>query len=929
MRQLSNPDIGKKMTNKRVYSFADGDGHDKTLLGGKGANLCEMTQIGINVPPGFVITTEACLDYLKEDKLPDGLMDTVQKEFDKLEAATGRTFGRGDDPLLVSVRSGSAMSMPGMMDTILNLGLNDETLEGLIRQTGDERFAYDAYRRFIQLFGKVALGIDDEHFDEHFEEVKQRAGVKADVGLDAGHLKEISEKFLAVVKRESGKDFPQDVMTQLQLAVESVFRSWMGKRAVDYRREFHITPDLANGTAVNICTMVFGNMGDDCATGVGFTRNPGDGTKEMFGEYLTNAQGEDVVAGIRTPKPLQEMETEMSSQFKQLVELRNKLESHYQEVQDYEFTIEKGTLYCLQTRNGKMNAAAMVKTSVDMFGEELISREQALLRIEPDLLEQLLHPSLDPNSDAKPIALGLPASPGAASGKCVFDADLAEKLGRAGEQVILVREETRPEDIHGFFAAEGILTSRGGKTSHAAVVARGMGKPCVAGAEGIVVDVALRLAHVGEHILHEGDVITLDGATGMVYLGAIPTIPPHFSSDLETLLSWADEAADMKVMANADTPEAARKAREYGAMGIGLCRTERMFNASDRLPIVIDMILADNKEDRVAALDRLMPIQRADFVELFSVMAPDPVTVRLLDPPMHEFLPTEHDLLEQIETLRLYRNVVRGRQTALAALPVSPDLPEAFTELSEEFVNDALTKKERMLNKVRELQEVNPMLGHRGVRLGIAYPEIYAMQIQAILEAAVECAKNGVDAQPEIMVPQVITTQELAHVRRTVDKLTNELEKEFGKPLKFKFGTMIETVRACTRANHLAASAEFFSFGTNDLTQAVFSFSREDAENKFLPMYNDFGILQDNPFEVLDIQGVGQLIDMAVFRGRKQRPDLKIGICGEQGGHPASIRFCQHVGLNYVSCSGPRVPIARLAAASAKIREKEFAGIER
>jgi pyruvate,orthophosphate dikinase len=551
------------------------------------------------------------------------------------------------------------------------------------------------------------------------------------------------------------------------------------------------------------------------------------------------------------------------------------------------------------------------------------------LRIEPDLLEQLLHPSLDPNSDARPIALGLPASPGAASGKCVFDADLAEKLGRAGEQVILVREETRPEDIHGFFAAQGILTSRGGKTSHAAVVARGMGKPCVAGAEGIVVDVALRLARVGEHVLHEGDVITLDGATGMVYLGAIPTIPPHFSGDLEKLLGWADEAADMKVMANADTPEAARKAREYGAMGIGLCRTERMFNASDRLPIVIDMILADTEEERVEALDRLLPIQRADFVELFSVMSPDPVTVRLLDPPMHEFLPTEHDLLEQIETLRLYRNVVRGRQTALAALPSLPDLPEAFNELSEEFVNDALTKKERMLTKVRELQEVNPMLGHRGVRLGIAYPEIYAMQIQAILEAAVECAKKGVDVQPEIMVPQVITTQELAHVKTTVAKLTDKLEKEFGEPLKFKFGTMIETVRACTRAKQLATSAEFFSFGTNDLTQAVFSFSREDAENKFLPMYNDFGILQDNPFEVLDIQGVGQLIDMAVFRGRKQRPELKIGICGEQGGHPASIRFCQHVGLNYVSCSGPRVPIARLAAASAKIREKEFEGIGR
>ncbi|MBT8065906.1 MAG: pyruvate, phosphate dikinase [Gammaproteobacteria bacterium] len=917
------------MTNKRVYSFADGDGHNKKLLGGKGANLCEMTQIGINVPPGFVITTEACLDYLQEDKLPDGLMDAVQEEIDKLEAATGRTFGKGKDPLLVSVRSGSAMSMPGMMDTILNLGLNDNTLEGLIKQTGDERFAYDAYRRFIQLFGKVALGIDDEHFDEHFEDVKQRAGVKADVGLDAGHLKEISEKFLAVVKRESGRDFPQDVMMQLQLAVESVFRSWMGKRAVDYRREFNITPDMANGTAVNICTMVFGNMGDDCATGVGFTRNPGDGTKEMFGEYLTNAQGEDVVAGIRTPKPLQEMEQEMPTQFRQLVELRNKLESHYQEVQDYEFTIEKGTLYCLQTRNGKMNAAAMVKTSVDMFGEKLISKEQALLRIEPELLEQLLHPSLDPNSDARPIAMGLPASPGAASGKCVFDADLAEKLGKAGEKVILVREETRPEDIHGFFAAEGILTSRGGKTSHAAVVARGMGKPCVAGAEGILVDVALRLARVGEYALREGDVITLDGATGMVYLGAIPTIPPHFSGDLEKLLGWADEAADMKVMANADTPEAARKAREYGAMGIGLCRTERMFNASDRLPIVIDMILADTEEERVEALDRLLPIQRADFVELFSVMAPDPVTVRLLDPPMHEFLPTEHDLLEQIETLRLYRNVVRGRQTALAALPTLPDLPEAFNELSEEFVNDALTKKERMLTKVRELQEVNPMLGHRGVRLGIAYPEIYSMQIQAILEAAVECARNGVDAQPEIMVPQVITSQELASVQRTVAKLTEQLEKEFGKPLKFKFGTMIETVRACTRAKQLASSAEFFSFGTNDLTQAVFSFSREDAENKFLPMYNDFGILQDNPFEVLDVKGVGQLIDMAVFRGRKERPELKIGICGEQGGHPASIRFCQHVGLNYVSCSGPRVPIARLAAASAKIREKDFEGIGR
>jgi len=912
------------MKKQYVYHFSDGDGQNKTLLGGKGANLCQMTQIGINVPPGMVISTEACLDYLQKNDLPDGLMASVKDAIGSLESATNRTFGSGSDPLLVSVRSGSAMSMPGMMDTILNLGLNDETLAGLIQQTGDERFVYDAYRRFIQLFGKVALGIDDEKFDEHFESIKKRVGVKVDVALEAAHLKEISEKFLDVVRRETGKDFPQDVMTQLQLAVESVFRSWMGKRAVAYRKEFHITPDMANGTAVNIQTMVFGNMGDDCATGVGFTRNPGTGENEMFGEYLTNAQGEDVVAGIRTPKPLQDMEDEMPAQYAQLVELRNKLESHYQEVQDYEFTIEKGTLYCLQTRNGKMNAAAMVKTSVDMFSEKLITKQQSLLRIDPELLEQLLHPSLDPDSTVEPIAQGLPASPGAGSGKCVFDADLAEKLGRAGESVILVREETRPEDIHGFFAAQGILTSRGGRTSHAAVVARGMGKPCVAGAEGIVVDVRLRQANVGDNIIHEGDVITLDGGTGLVYPGAIPTIQPEFSDDLNVLLGWADEAADMKVMANADTPAAARRAREYGAMGIGLCRTERMFNATDRLPIVIDMILANTTEDRVVALDKLLPIQRADFIELFSVMSPDPVTVRLLDPPMHEFLPTEEQLVDEIETLRLYYSVVKGRQTAMATLATPSPLPAPFSELGEELVNEALAKKERMLAKVRELQEVNPMLGHRGVRLGITYPEIYAMQIQAILEAAVECARNGIEVRPEIMVPQVITSQELTHVKRTVDRLTNQIENDSGEKLQFSFGTMIETVRSCTRARPLASLAEFFSFGTNDLTQATFSFSREDAENKFLPMYNDSGILQDNPFEVLDIKGVGQLIKMAVESGREVRPDLKVGICGEQGGHPKSIRFCHDAGLDYVSCSGPRVPVARLAAANAKLREKEF-----
>ncbi len=906
--------------SKQVYSFAEGDGKNKKLLGGKGANLCEMTQMGINVPPGFVITTEACLEFLSGNELPDSLLAEIADQVAMLEKATGKSFGKGANPLLVSVRSGSALSMPGMMDTILNLGLNEDTLQSLIQQTSDERFAYDAYRRFIQLFGKVALGIADEPFDEIFDEVKERVGVTADVALEAPHLKEISEKFLQVVKHESGREFPHDVMTQLRLAVEAVFRSWMGKRAVDYRREFNITPDMANGTAVNICTMVFGNKGDDCATGVGFTRNPGTGDNEMFGEYLTNAQGEDVVAGIRTPKPLLQMEKEMPEQYQQLVALRNTLESHYQEVQDYEFTIESGTLYCLQTRNGKMNAAATVKTSVDMYREKLITREQALLRVPPELLEQLLHPRLDPGSEARPIALGLPASPGAASGKCVFDADLAEKLGSTGEQLILVREETRPEDIHGFFAAQGILTSRGGKTSHAAVVARGMGKPCVAGAEGIVVDVDLRQAHVGEHILREGDVITLNGATGEVYLGAIPTIPAHFSDELAELLGWADETAKLKVMANADTPDAATTAREYGAMGIGLCRTERMFNAVDRLPIVVDMILANNAEDRKTALTRLLPIQRDDFIQLFTTMSPDPVTVRLLDPPMHEFLPTEHQLLEQIDTLRTYRDVVRGRQTAMATLDHRVELPEALQELSEEHVNDALTRKERMLKKVRELEEVNPMLGHRGVRLGITYPEIYEMQIQAILEAAMQCSADGVDVQAEIMVPQVITSQELGHVQKMATDIATRLEKESGKPLHYKFGTMIETVRACTRAWHLAKSAEFFSFGTNDLTQAVFSFSREDAENKFLPMYNETGILQDNPFEVLDVKGVGKLIKMAVTGGREQRAELKIGICGEQGGHPDSIQFCHDVGLNYVSCSGPRVPVARLAAAQASLR---------
>jgi pyruvate,orthophosphate dikinase len=910
------------MTPKYSYSFNTGDGKNKALLGGKGANLCEMTQMGFNVPPGFVITTQTCLTYLENKQLPNDLMDEVRQQIAEIERASNKSFGGASDPLLVSVRSGSAISMPGMMDTILNLGLNKQTLAGLIEMTDDPRFAYDAYRRFIQLFGKVALGIDDEKFDVHFNNVKRAAGIKADVALTADQLQEISEQFLTVVHEETGRPFPEDVYQQLEIAIRAVFNSWLGKRAVDYRREFHITPDIANGTAVNIVTMVFGNMGDDCATGVGFTRNPGTGVNEMYGEYLVNAQGEDVVAGIRTPKPVHEMAKEMPEQYRQLVELRNKLEAHYHEVQDYEYTIERGILYCLQTRNGKMNAAGMVKSSIDMVAEGLINKEQALLRINPDMLEQLLHPQLAPNHELKAIAQGLPASPGAACGHCVFDADTAVRLGKNGQDLILLREETKPEDIHGFFAAQGILTSRGGKTSHAAVVARGMGKACVAGAEDIKVDVRARLAIVGDIHIKEGDLITIDGSNGNIYLGRIPTIPPSFSEELKTLLGWADSIARLRVHANVDTPETARLAVSYGAKGIGLCRTERMFNAADRLPLVVDMILAHNTEERETALAKLFPIQRDDFQQLFEAMSPHPVTVRLLDPPMHEFLPNEHQLIEELDALKHYLTIVKGQRVTLDTLLHPAEMPPPFNMLNEDVILEAIGKKQMMLDKVLELYEVNPMLGHRGVRLGMSYPEIYKMQIRSILEAAARCVKQKIPVEPEIMVPQVITAQELKTVKTYVDEIQAEVEAQYKLKLNFKFGTMIETVRACTRADRLAATAAFFSFGTNDLTQATFSFSREDAENKFLPLYEESGLLEDNPFETLDVEGLGKLMKMAVELGRQQRPDLKIGICGEHGGHPRSIRFVHDLGLNYVSCSAPRIPVARLAAAHAKLLEK-------
>jgi pyruvate,orthophosphate dikinase len=922
---IKNKNPGELMSSKWVYDFMNGDGKNKKLLGGKGANLCELTQIGVNVPPGFVITTEACLAYLSDPakKLPGGVLDQVHLSMVDLEKKTGRVFGGRENPLLVSVRSGSALSMPGMMDTILNLGLNSHTLQGLISETKNERFGYDAYRRFIQLFGKVALGVPEEKFDAEFEKVKQQAGVRHDIDLSARDLGDICERFLKVVHDCTHHPFPSDPYEQLEIAIKAVFHSWMGKRAVDYRREFKITPEMADGTAVNVVTMVFGNMGNDSATGVGFTRDPGTGENVLFGEYLVNAQGEDVVAGIRTPKPLAVMAEEMPVLHAELMELRRKLEEHYKEVQDFEFTIERGVLYCLQTRNGKMNAVALVRTSVEMEKAGIIDKRQALLRIHPEMLNQLLFPRLDPKNNVKPVAKGLPASPGAAVGKVVFDAGRAERLGRTGERVILVREETKPEDIHGFFASQGILTSRGGKTSHAAVVARGMGKPCVSGAEGIMINVHLRLARVGDFEFGEGDLITIDGTTGLVYPGVIPMIEAEFYPELEEILSWADEVAYLQVMANADTPEDAQQSLRYGAMGIGLCRTERMFNGADRLPIMVEMIIAETREDRIAALGKLLPIQRKDFRSIYEVMAPRPVTIRLLDPPIHEFLPSERQLIEEIKELQNLRDIIRGMRVLSDAVVFMSTDPEMKPDIREpadpDLVDAVISKKEAMLKKVGTLHEINPMLGHRGVRLGLTFPEIYKMQIRAILEAAAECQKEGIEVHPEIMVPQVCTAQELKRVKEWVEEIRLSVEATYGLTLIFRFGSMLEVVRACMRADNLAEEAEFFSFGTNDLTQATFSFSREDAENKFLPMYNMSNILQDNPFEVLDVKGVGRLMKQAVKWGRQARPGMKMGICGEHGGHPASIIFCHQIGLSYVSCSGPRIPVARLAAAHAAL----------
>ena len=925
--------------DKYVYSFNEGDGKNKKLLGGKGANLCEMTQIGLPVPPGFVITTQACLSYLDQKK--EGLQPEVTKEIRdamaQLEKETGKGFGDSENPLLVSVRSGAAMSMPGMMDTILNLGLNDKTVAGLVRLTKDERFVYDLYRRLIQLFGSVAFDMNDDDFNRIFNELKKKQGVQEDVQLDATSLKAACSGFLDLFREKTGTPFPQDPYVQLSLAVESVFKSWMGKRAIDYRKEFKITKAMANGTAVNICTMVFGNMGDDSATGVAFTRDPATGENRFFGEYMINAQGEDVVAGIRTPKPIGKLRRDMPKLYPELEKLRHTLEDHYREVQDLEFTIEKHKLYCLQTRNAKMNASAFIKTSVDMVNEGLISEEEALLRIEPDMLEQLLHPRLDPDAKVDVLAQGLPASPGAASGKMVFDADRAESKAKLGEKVILVREETKPDDIHGFFASQGILTSRGGKTSHAAVVARSMGKPCVSGCEAIVINDLNREAVISGVTLREGDMITIDGTTGNVYLDNVPTIEPEFVEDLLVMLEWADEISELKIMANADTPDAVSKAKKYGAVGIGLCRTERMFNHPDRLPVVQEMILAETTKEREAALDRLLPFQKEDFKEIFRLMDGDPVTIRLLDPPIHEFLPSAEELSDEINKLRELKQTIDGMVVLPDTLKIiDPELNDryetnldsiikALDELkAKHLAGPMIESKEIMLKKVKSLSEINPMLGHRGVRLGITYPEIYAMQIRAVLEATAEHIKEGGQVSPEIMIPQVCTLEELKWVHRYVTEINKDVEKKYGIKVPYKFGTMVEVVRACMRAGRIAELAEFISFGTNDLTQATFSFSREDAENKFLPLYEERGILQHNPFDILDIKGVGRLMRITMEWAHKTKPHLKVGICGEQGGEPDSIRFCHHIKMSYVSCSPPRVPIARLASAHAKLREKEY-----
>lgn len=870
---------------KPIYFFDEADGRNRALLGGKGAGLAEMTKLGLPVPPGFIITTDICEKFYEAGKrLPDGLMDEVRKSVRKLEAATGKKFGDPANPLLVSVRSGAAVSMPGMMDTILNLGLNDQTVEGLARQSNDARFALDAYRRFIQMFGKTALGIDDRQFE------KAMAGKDLS---DEKTLRKIIASFRSLCQA-SGKKFPDDPYDQLKLAIDSVFRSWMGKRAVEFRRQYGIKPEMANGTAVTVVAMVFGNRGRDSATGVVFTRNPETGEKKLYGDYLVNAQGEDVVSGKANPSHIDEMEKEMPQVFKQLEQVCEKLENHFKECQDVEFTVEQGRLYILQTRTAKMSAVANVKTSVDMYHEGLINKVEALQRIDPEGLEQILYPRIDSHARQKPVAIGVAASPGAASGIAVFDVAKAEAMGKRGEKVVLIREDTKPDDVPAFFQSVGILTTRGGKTSHAAVVARGMGKPCIVGCSQIEIDSEGRSFSVGGRtVVSEGQRITVDGSTGRVFAGEVPTVAPEITSEFKEILQWSSEMKAIKIWANADTPESATLARKYGAEGIGLCRTERMFNQHDRIAIFTKMVMAETEQDREKALSELERLQRSDFKAILKEMQGLPVTIRLLDPPLHEFLPSEEELMMQIFELK------------------SEGGHKAETEM---------LKREKMLRRVKELSEINPMLGHRGVRVGITFPEIYEMQIRAVCEAAAELTKEGVKVEPQIMVPQVATVNELATVRHMFEAVKREVEHRHKIKLNMSFGSMIEVVRSCLVADEIAHVADFLSFGTNDLTQATFSFSREDAEGKFLPFYLEKGVISINPFQTIDQKGVGRLMKMTIDLARKVKKDMEIGICGEHGGDPRSIEFCSRAGLDYVSASSHRIPIAILAAAQSAIR---------
>ncbi len=884
------------MAAKYVYFFgagqAEGNAQMKNLLGGKGANLAEMTSIGLPVPSGFTITTEVCTEFYKNNRnYPGGLEAEVAANLRRVEELMGKKFGDPVNPLLVSVRSGARASMPGMMDTILNLGLNDTTVQGIIAQSKDERFAYDAYRRFVQMYSDVVMGMHKDILEHLLERKKEERGVKLDTELTAADWKDLVSKFKGKIKETLGQEFPEDPQAQLWGAIGAVFGSWMNPRAITYRRLNNIPAEW--GTAVNVQSMVFGNMGGDCATGVAFTRDPSTGKDYFYGEFLVNAQGEDVVAGIRTPQPINKvngdselpsMEEVMPECYRQLVEIRSILEKHYKDMQDIEFTIEKGKLFMLQTRNGKRTANAAIKIAVDMVKEGLIDEKSAVLRVAPSQLDQLLHPSLDPKAKKKVLCKGLPASPGAVSGEVVFTADEAEAEAKIGKKVILVRVETSPEDIHGMHAAQGILTSRGGMTSHAAVVARGMGKCCVAGCGGISVDYSSQKFVSGSVTVQKGDIITLDGSTGEVMLGAVPTVPPQLTGDFGILMAWVDKYRKLKVRTNADTPNDSRVAREFGAEGIGLCRTEHMFFEADRIAAVREMILAEELEGRQKALAKILPMQKGDFIGIFREMKGLPVTIRLLDPPLHEFLPQEEKDIEALAK----------------TMGVSP---------------------QALRSKVEFLHEFNPMLGHRGCRLGLTYPEIYDMQVRAIMEAACELNKNeGFSIVPEIMIPLVAVVEELKQLRANAVRICEEVIGQYGVKIEYLIGTMIELPRAALTADQIAKEADFFSFGTNDLTQTTFGLSRDDA-GKFLPFYVENNLLPEDPFVSLDQDGVGELVKMGCQKGRSTRSDLKLGICGEHGGDPASVIFCHAIGLDYVSCSPFRVPIARLAAAHAALGE--------